>query len=84
MLCVKELLHYVIFYIGFCCATEDASPMMILEFMQFGDLQSFLVHNKPRSKSTGLTLSTFYSIAADVSIIIEIVSDSYILCCSIF
>ena len=41
--------------------------MMILEFMQFGDLQSFLVHNKPSSKSTGLSISTFYSIAADVS-----------------
>jgi len=54
-------------YAGFCCATEDASPMMILEFMQFGDLQSFLVNNRPSSKSTGLSISTFYSIAADVS-----------------
>lgn len=54
--------------VGFCCATEDASPMMILEFMQFGDLQSFLVHNKPNSKSSGLSISIFYSIAADVSL----------------
>ena len=55
---------------GFCGATEDASPMMILEFMQFGDLHSFMVHNRPNSKSSGLPLSTLYSIAMDVSTVI--------------
>ena len=53
--------------IGFCGATEDASPMMILEFMQFGDLHTFMVNNKPTGKLSGLPLSTLYSIAMDVS-----------------
>jgi len=42
--------------------------MMILEFMQFGDLHTFMVNNKPTSKSSGLPLSTLYSIAMDVSV----------------
>lgn len=61
-------------YIGYCSASDDAAPMMILELMQYGDLESFLLSNRyfetPRCSGSSNIVVTGSAVKAKIIIIL--------------
>lgn len=67
----------IICLLGVCPAAEDAAPMMILELMPYGDLQSFLEANRPEAGAASrITVVEFFQFALDIANALEFLANN--------
>ncbi|XP_065897502.1 leukocyte tyrosine kinase receptor-like isoform X2 [Dysidea avara] len=66
---MKKFAHpKIVSLLGYCSASGDAAPMMILELMQYGDLENFLLSNRPDDTGhTAVTTELFYQFANNIA-----------------
>jgi hypothetical protein len=78
---MKKFTHpHIVSLLGYCPAESDGAPMMVLELMKYGDLQSFLQSNKPEPNTVPIiSHPEFFHFALDVAKALEfLASQSYV------
>ena len=61
--------EYIVSLLGFCPPTKDATPLMVLEYMEFGDLKSLVrsYRDADSTRESELNILHLVSMAKDIS-----------------
>lgn len=61
--------EYIVSLLGFCSPSRDAAPLMVLEYLEYGDLKSLIVayQNTPTARENELNILHLVSMAANIA-----------------